>query len=114
MNLRQHAESQTPADSPPLTDADALVLVQLLDELTACAQRGENPDVHALAAQHPTLAAELRSLWATVWVAETLARDDDPQPSLTNQPRGDAVLPVTTQWPASTEDDIEHGQDLTP
>ena len=39
MNPRQHAESQTPADSPPLTDADALVLVQLLDELTACAAR---------------------------------------------------------------------------
>ena len=114
MNLRQHAESQTPADSPPLTDADALVLVQLLDELTACAQRGENPDVHALAAQHPTLAAELRSLWATVWVAETLARDDGVQPSSANQTGGDSVVPVTAQWPASTQDDVEHGQSLTP
>ena len=90
-----------------------LFLVQLLDELTACAQRGENPDVHALAAQHPTLAAELRSLWATVWVAETLARDDDAQPSSASQPGGDPVLAVTARWPASTQDDVEHGQDLT-
>jgi eukaryotic-like serine/threonine-protein kinase len=114
MNPRQHADSQTPADPPPLADADALLLAQLLEELTACAQRGENPDVQALASQHPTLAAELRSLWATVWVAEILARDDGAQTASANQPGGENVLPVTAQWPTSTPDDVEDSQNLTP
>jgi tRNA A-37 threonylcarbamoyl transferase component Bud32 len=67
------------AEPPPLSQADESLLAQLVDELTARVQRGEEPDVDASIRRHPSLADELRSLWATVWVAETLARDDQPE-----------------------------------
>src|SRR5262249_61541309 len=62
-------------DPLPLSDADESLLAQVVDELTARVQRGEEPDIDPLIRQHPALADELRSLWATVWVTETLARD---------------------------------------
>jgi serine/threonine-protein kinase len=90
---------------PPLSDADESLLAQVVDELTARVQRGEEPDIDPLIRQHPALADELRSLWATVWVAETLARDDRPGPDA-DGPKASAVgSPITTTapWPEPTE-----------
>jgi serine/threonine-protein kinase len=52
---------------------DAL-LAAILDELAAAKRAGLEPDVEQAIARHPELAAEIRSLWATVWVAEEMAR----------------------------------------
>ena len=60
-------------EPPPLDEADETLLVELIDALCASARRGEQPDVDEAARDHPRLASELRSLWATIWVAETLA-----------------------------------------
>ncbi len=62
------------AEPLPLTESDASLLVHLIDELTAAARRGENADVEAIASEYPRLADELRSLWATIRVTESLAR----------------------------------------
>src|SRR5208337_154004 len=58
------------ADPPPLTESDAALRVRLIDELTAAARQGHSPDVEALAGEHPRLADEFRSLWATIWITE--------------------------------------------
>ena len=60
-------------EPPPLTEADETLLVELIDGLCSSARRGEQPDVEEAARRHPRLASELRSLWATIWVTETLA-----------------------------------------
>jgi serine/threonine-protein kinase len=65
------------ADDPPLTEPDALLLIQLVDELTARLRSGETPDVEATARLHPELASELHSIWTTIWVAEELARQEE-------------------------------------
>jgi serine/threonine-protein kinase len=67
-------------------------------------QRGENPDVQELARRHPALADELRSLWATVSVAEALARDERVEPSFGDRGWVDTPEPATAEWPESTED----------
>ncbi len=36
-------------------------------------RQGREPHVEAVASRHPKLAAELRALWATIWVAEAMA-----------------------------------------
>ncbi|MDR3619465.1 MAG: serine/threonine-protein kinase [Paludisphaera borealis] len=69
-------------EPPPIDDADAALLVGLIDSLCAAARRGEEPDVETLAQSHPRIADELRSLWATIWVAETLAFADRPEPRI--------------------------------
>ena len=66
------------AEPPELSKSDASLLVGLIDELTTAARQGENPDVEALAIEHPRLADELRSLWAMIWVTESLARTEGP------------------------------------
>jgi serine/threonine-protein kinase len=106
MNSPQPAGSQIPADlpPPPLTDSDASLLARLIDELTASVQRGNQPDVQALARQYPALAEELRSLWATVWVAEAMAQAARIEPDPRVQAGSDRSALATTQWPMSTED----------
>ena len=37
---------------------------------------GREPDLEQAARRYPELADDLRSLWATVWVAEEMARAD--------------------------------------
>ncbi|APW62310.1 serine/threonine-protein kinase [Paludisphaera borealis] len=69
-------------EPPPIDDADAALLVGLIDSLCAAARQGEEPDVETLAQSHPRIADELRSLWATIWVAETLAFADRPEPRI--------------------------------
>jgi serine/threonine-protein kinase len=54
------------------------VLASVLDELTQALRQGRQPAVEEAAARHPDLAADIRSLWATVWVAEEMARQDPP------------------------------------
>ena len=69
-----HRTGGAAAEPPPLTESDASLLVRLIDELTAAARQGESTDVEAFAREHPGLADEIRSLWATIWVTESLAR----------------------------------------
>lgn len=91
---------------PPLSDADESLLARLVDELTGRVRRGEEPDIDALVRLHPGLAEEIRSLLATVWVAEVLARDERTGPYAEPRtgcgPEGPAI--ATARWPASTED----------
>jgi eukaryotic-like serine/threonine-protein kinase len=63
---------QTPERAPP--GADDLLLAAILDELAAAKRDRLEPDVEHAVARHPELAADIRSLWATVWVAEEVAR----------------------------------------
>src|SRR5262249_34301096 len=49
-------------------------LATILDELAAAKRAGLVPDVEQAVARHPELADDIRSLWATVWVAEEIAR----------------------------------------
>jgi len=50
------------------------MLAELLDQLLAQQQRGEEPLIEQVVAQHPELAIELRQLWAAVAMAENFAR----------------------------------------
>src|SRR5262245_54154345 len=72
----------TPSVRPPErgSAADAL-LAAILDELAAAKRDGLEPDVEQAVARHPDLADEIRSLWATVWVAEEIARSLAPAPA---------------------------------
>ena len=58
-----------------LADADESLLASLLQELTDAWRQGQQPDLERLASRHPRLKADLRSLWATVWIAEEMARN---------------------------------------
>jgi eukaryotic-like serine/threonine-protein kinase len=51
------------------------ILASLLDELTEALRQGRQPDVDQVANRHPALADDLRMLWATVWIAEEMAKD---------------------------------------
>jgi serine/threonine-protein kinase len=66
--------SATPqaADASPARSDESL-LAALLDELTKALQEGLQPDIEQVARRHPALQADLRSLWATIWVAEAMA-----------------------------------------
>jgi serine/threonine-protein kinase len=55
------------------TDRDEL-LARLLVDLSDQARHGRRPDVEAVAAQHPDVAAELRRLWAAAQFADAFAR----------------------------------------
>jgi serine/threonine-protein kinase len=77
MDSPEIAGSHSRAASPPLSESDALLLIQVVDELTATLRRGEEPDVDAAALRHPRLASELNSLWTTIWVTEELARREE-------------------------------------
>jgi serine/threonine-protein kinase len=61
--------------STPAESEDSL-LASLLDELTAAKRAGREPDVEQAVRRHPALADDLRSLWATAWIAEEMARAD--------------------------------------
>jgi serine/threonine-protein kinase len=62
-----------PPPGPSLRDDDTR-LAAILDELAATRRAGLEPDVEQVVARHPELADEIRSLWATVWVAEEMSR----------------------------------------
>ena len=53
-----------------------------------------------MASRHPRLTADLRSLWATVWVAEEMAKSG----FVEQEPGEDRIgAPNTTAWPPATE-----------
>jgi hypothetical protein len=83
-----------------LADADESLLAALLDELTDLWRQGQQPDLERLASLHPRLTADLRSLWATVWVAEEMARN-----GFGEREPGEAHIGSlnTTAWPPATE-----------
>jgi len=76
------------------------ILASLLDELTEALRQGRQPDVEQVANRHPALADDLRMLWATVWIAEEMAKagpgDWEPVAEL-----GAAL--ATLDWPPPTE-----------
>jgi eukaryotic-like serine/threonine-protein kinase len=63
---------------PPSTEERDQQLAQLLVELSEQRRRGLEPDINAVAAQHPDLAAELRELWGAVLLADELTRSEHP------------------------------------
>jgi serine/threonine-protein kinase len=75
-------------EPPPLDESDAAILAGLLDSLCNAARRGEEPNVEAVAQRHPRIADELRSLWATIWIAESLALADGEEPIATEDDEG--------------------------
>jgi hypothetical protein len=76
------------------------ILASLLDELTEALRHGRQPDVEQVANRHPALADDLRMLWATVWIAEEMAKAGprDLEPAAEH---GTAL--ETFNWPQTTE-----------
>ncbi len=75
--MRKPAENLETSDIPGPSGsvvAEDSILVSLIDELTAAKRMGLEPDLSRAERLHPALAEDLRSLWATVWVAEEMAR----------------------------------------
>jgi serine/threonine-protein kinase len=85
-------------ETPPPDPSEESILASLLDELTATLRQGRQPDVDQAARRYPALADDIRSLWATVWVAEEMARAD---PSEQEPDAGPGA--ETIDWPTPTE-----------
>jgi serine/threonine-protein kinase len=94
---------RTSAELVPLGEPEEALLARLVDELTASMRRGENPDVRTLELQYPALAQELRSLWATVCVAEALAGGGIDGQSAENRGDENGGAKSTLAWPVTTE-----------
>jgi eukaryotic-like serine/threonine-protein kinase len=90
------AESST----PNLHESDESLLALLLEELTEATRRGKQLDLEGMANRHPALAVDLRSLWATIWVAEAMARNSAHESEPVEA--SDDLL-ETTAWPPATE-----------
>jgi eukaryotic-like serine/threonine-protein kinase len=86
--------------TPIEATSEESILASLLDELTEALRQGAQPDVEQVAKRHPALADDLRTLWATVWIAEEMAKagptDLEPGAEL-----GAAL--ATMDWPPPTE-----------
>jgi serine/threonine-protein kinase len=101
-----------PAEVTALSEPEEAVLVRLVDDLTASVRRGENPDIHALELQYPGLAEEVRSLWATVCVAEALAREESVGPAPESRVDENSGRNSTLAWPVTTQGSKDgHGLD---
>jgi serine/threonine-protein kinase len=70
------------------TERDGL-LARLLADLSDQARAGRRPDLDAVAAGHPDLAAELRHLWAAAQFADAFARPVPPDSSFRPRPASD-------------------------
>ena len=94
--------SMTSAESSDaiFRNSEESLLAALLEELTEAMRQGQQPDVEGVANRHPAMAADLRSLWATIWVAEEMAQNGPHELEPGATPVG-AV--VTTLWPPATE-----------
>lgn len=67
------------------SSSDDEQILEILDRLTAKVQVGEPVDLASVIADHPDMADEIRSLWATIAVAEQFGLpplEDDPEESL--------------------------------
>jgi len=91
-----------PADSPDPGHAasEESLLASLLDELTEALRQGRQPDVEQAVARYPAVAMDLRSLWATVWVAEEMARKESSEPAPL---AGPGAVSGTMDWRPSTD-----------
>ena len=72
MNPAEPDPDATPTSA--LSESEESLLIRLVEEFTAASRRGRNPTSTTLVGQHPELADELRSLWATIWMAEGWTR----------------------------------------
>jgi eukaryotic-like serine/threonine-protein kinase len=94
--------SMTSAESSDanLRNSEESLLASLLEELTEAMRQGQQPDVEGVANRYPALSADLRSLWATIWVAEEMARNGsrEAEPGAVR----DGAL-ETIAWPPATE-----------
>ena len=59
--------------NPQLADRDAQI-AEILEQLLAQVEAGASPDLEAIIRKHPEFADELRELWATIQIAEHLAK----------------------------------------
>ena len=91
-------------------EAEDSILISLLDELTAAMRMGQEPDLQQAERRYPELAEDLRSLWATVWVAEEMARSDGSDGS--QESRGPVA--ETYDWPAARRGSEDQGPLLSP
>ncbi len=91
--------------APANTDRDA-VLAGLLQDLSARARQGQQPDLDAVAIAHPDLATELRQLWAAAQFAEAFVRP--PAPTLSHSTpairRAPARIPTSDGLPRAFGD----------
>src|SRR5438105_3162443 len=75
----------SPGRLPAEADQNEQRLAQVLAELAEQLRAGRCPDLEESARQHPDLAAELRSLWPAVMMAEEAARPA-PEPATLPSP----------------------------
>jgi serine/threonine-protein kinase len=80
------------------------LLASLLDELTQVLRQGRQPDVEEAAARYPELAAELRSLWATIWVTEKMAREGSADPEAVTIPNAWSSTISWRRWTEHVDD----------
>src|SRR5262245_48398653 len=82
MSISEGLTAAGESSDPVRSGSEESLLASLLDELMEAQRQGRRPDVEQAAARYPALATDLRSLWATVWVAEEMARNgpSDPDP----------------------------------
>ena len=81
-----------------MSSDDESRIFTILDKLTDQLVRGEDVDLEAILEQHPDLAEEIRSLWATIMVAENLGPNlsdasCESMPELTPTVQGPVELP---------------------
>jgi serine/threonine-protein kinase len=101
---------EDPASSPPLSEWDESVLARLINDLTEATQRGVSLDVEELARAHPELTNELRSLWATIWVADALGRAGVPELPLADHPAPQSTSPGTVALLSCTNAGAEQSE----
>ncbi len=80
MTMPESSSTASASTDASLTDREDSLLASLLEQLTLAMRRGEQPDLDCLAARYPELAGDLRSLWATVWIAEEMGAKNRASP----------------------------------
>jgi serine/threonine-protein kinase len=83
-----------------MSESDESLLARLINELTEASRRGESPDIEGLALEHPELAGEIRSLWATIWVAEALGQEGETELPHAGHSLLQSAAPSTVALPA--------------
>ncbi|HEX3872376.1 MAG TPA: serine/threonine-protein kinase, partial [Pirellulales bacterium] len=111
----------TPSPTPSAAQDHDELLAGILAELADQMHAGNAPDIDAAAKRHPELAAELRSLWGAMLLAENLGVDlaaatdrqnDDAALSATSDHIGTSDRPVETNLNPRTFGDYELLEEL--
>jgi WD40 repeat protein/serine/threonine protein kinase len=79
--------------APPVEGAEYLVYGLVADEVSACLKAGREPDVEALAAEHPELASQIRDLVPALVTLDQLGHSAAPSDGLAST----ATTPVLGQ-----------------